>query len=122
MLSEKAFLVRDFIIYSLSFPLNEDVYRWRKQMAFKAGDRAFIIENHSHVAPVIIVRSYGDFYTVALGGKGINLRASRLFGTREEAEKQLPRWAADRPAGRPVAGCASPSPYDYLNFRSPYGI
>ena len=59
-------------------------------MTFKVGEKAYIVENHSYVTPVDILRSYGDFYTVAVGGTGINLRASRLFKTREDAERTLP--------------------------------
>jgi hypothetical protein len=40
-------------------------------MTFKAGEQAYIIENHSRVTPVVVVRSYGDFYTVAFGEKNL---------------------------------------------------
>lgn len=111
--------MRNFSIFSLTFPLAENVHLWRKQMTFKVGEQAFIVENHSYVTPVVVVRSYGDFYTVAAGRKGINLRASRLFKTREDAERTLPtreRTAASRTGGSGV------SPYDYMNYRSPYGL
>lgn len=42
-------------------------------MTFKVGEKAYIVENHSYVTPVVILRSYGDFYTVAAGGAGINV-------------------------------------------------
>jgi hypothetical protein len=86
-------------------------------MTFKVGEKAYIVENHSYVTPVVILRSYGDFYTVAAGGAGINLRASRLFRKREDAEAKLPRRE------RMVTGGTNySSPYSYMDYHSPYGI
>ena len=88
-------------------------------MTFKVGEQAYIVENHSYVTPVVIIRSYGDFLTVAVGGKGINLRPSRLFKTREEAERTLPgrkRVVASRTTG------SGEIPYDYMDYHSPYGL
>ena len=88
-------------------------------MTFKVGEQAYIVENHSYVTPVVVVRSYGDFYTVAAGRKGINFRASRLFRTREEAERTLPRRERNIASRK---GGSSTTPYDYMNYRSPYGL
>ena len=88
-------------------------------MTFKVGEKAYVVENHSYVTPVIIIRSYGDFYSVTAGGKGINLRPSRLFRTREEAERTLPgreRTDASRTTG------SGETPYDYMDYYSPYGL
>jgi hypothetical protein len=88
-------------------------------MTFKVGEKAYIVENHSYVTPVDILRSYGDFYTVAVGGTGINLRASRLFKTREDAERTLPgrkRTVASKAYG------SSETPYDFMDYHSPYGL
>ncbi|MCH4013846.1 MAG: hypothetical protein LKE64_05915 [Solobacterium sp.] len=88
-------------------------------MTFKVGEQAYIVENHSHVTPVVVVRDYGDFYTVAAGGKGINLRASRLFKTREDAERTLPKRVR---VVASMTGGSVATPYDYMNYRSPYGL
>ena len=88
-------------------------------MTFKVGERAYIVENHSYVTPVVILKSYGDFYTIGVGEKGINLRAGRLFKTREEAERTLPgreRTDASRTTG------SGETPYDYMDYHSPYGL
>ena len=59
-------------------------------MAFNEGEQAYIIENNSRVTPVRIIRKDGDFYTIEFSDYGrINLRASRLFHTREEAEGKI---------------------------------
>ena len=86
-------------------------------MTFKAGEQAYIIENHSRVTPVVVVRSYGDFYTVAIGETRINLRASRLFRKREDAEAKLPRCEKMATSGMNYS-----SPYSYMDYHSPYGI
>ena len=88
-------------------------------MTFKVGEQAYIVENHSYVTPVVIIRSYGDFYSVAAGGKGMNLRASRLFKTREEAERTLPR--RERTVVSRTTG-GGEIPYDLMDYHSPYGL
>jgi hypothetical protein len=90
-------------------------------MTFKAGEQAYIIENNSRVTPVIVVRSYGDFYTVEFGESSINLRASRLYKTRKDAEEKLPKRMKP---GNLTRGRMTgyDSPYDYIDFHSPYGI
>ena len=88
-------------------------------MTFKVGEQAYIVENHSYVTPVVIIRSYGDFYSVVAGGKGMNLRASRLFETREEAERTLPRRKRTV-ASRTTGG--GETPYDFMDYHSPYGL
>lgn len=88
-------------------------------MTFKVGEQAYIVENHSYVTPVVIIRSYGDFYSVAAGGKGMNLRASRLFKTREEAERTLPRRERTV-VSRTIGG--GETPYDFMDYHSPYGL
>ena len=88
-------------------------------MTFKVGERAYIVENHTYVTPVVILKSYGDFYTIGVIEKSINLRASRLFKTREDAERTLPRREQTVPNR---ATGSSETPYDYMNYRSPYGL
>lgn len=88
-------------------------------MTFKVGERAYIVENHTYVTPVVILKSYGDFYTIGIGEKSINLRASRLFKTREDAERTLPGRKRTVASG---ANGSSETPYDYIDYRSPYGL
>lgn len=89
-------------------------------MAFREGDQAFIIENNSHVTPVYIVRKDGDFYTIEFSNYSrINLRESRLYYTREDAENKIRRTPFVR---RQVNSNGYTSPYKYDNARNPYGI
>ena len=59
---------------------------------FKAGDRAYIVENNRNIAEVVIVKVAAGFATVrfAKGAGGTRVRESRLFATQLEAEKSLP--------------------------------
>ena len=44
-------------------------------MSFSEGEKAYIIENNSHVTPVRIIRKDGEFYTIQFEDYGrINLR------------------------------------------------
>ena len=89
-------------------------------MAFREGEQAYIIENNSHVTPVKIIRKDGNFYTIQFSDfSRINLRESRLFRTCEEAEKRIRRTPFLR---REVQSRGYTSPYNYSNYRSPYGI
>ena len=89
-------------------------------MAFREGEEAYIIENNSRVTPVRIIRKDGDFYTIEFSDYGrINLRASRLFHTREEAEGKIHKSPFVK---RQVAVSRYASPYQYDNGRNPYGI
>ena len=83
-------------------------------MTFKVGEKAYIVENHSYVTPVDILRIYGDFYTVVVGGSGINLRASRLFRTRGGCGVNITgkrkRTIASKAYG------SSETPYDHMDY------
>ena len=96
-------------------------------MSFNEGEKAYIVENNSHVTPVRIIRKDGEFYTIqfanfgriSLRGSRLSLRGSRLYHTEEEAQKKI------RPApssNRQVIRNGYKSPYNYNNSRSPYGI
>ena len=60
-------------------------------MMFKEGQVAYIVESNRLIKEVSIVKRMGDFYIVrfANSGGGIRIRGSRLFVTKEEAEKTL---------------------------------
>ena len=59
-------------------------------MSFSEGEKAYIIENNSHVTPVRIIRKDGEFYTIQFADYGrISLRGSRLYHTEEEARKKI---------------------------------
>lgn len=74
------------------------------------GAKAFIIENNRIIREVTVVRRSGDFYVVRFDSNGvIQLRGSRLFATREEAEATLPKTnMAEQMQGYR-------SPYDYIH-------
>lgn len=57
--------------------------------SFKAGDKAWIIESTIFVKEVEIVNIKGGFVTLRFKGTsgGMRVRESRLYKTKEEAEK-----------------------------------
>ena len=62
-------------------------------MSFCEGDKAYIIENNSHVTPVRIIRKDGEFYTIQFADCGrINLRESRLFHTEHAVSEAGDLW------------------------------
>ena len=60
--------------------------------SYKPGDTAYIIESNMAVREVKIVQISGGFAIIsfARGGR-IQLRVSRLYPTKEEAEANLPK-------------------------------
>lgn len=98
-------------------------------MTFREGDGAYIIENNSRVTPVTIIERRGDFCTIAFGKTVISLRQSRLYRTRREAEANLPKWVIEEQEKRrqeerqkKYHGRKEYTPYDNINYRSPYGL
>lgn len=76
----------------------------------EVGDKAFIIESNRIVREVIVLKRSRDFFTVrfvANTSGGIQLRASRLFSSKEEAQSCLPKKQVQKRTG-------FRSPYDYL--------
>ena len=79
-------------------------------MIFDIGDKAYIVENHSNVREVTVARRTGDMYLVKFGmGSGIQVRHTRLFATKGEAEKTI------IPLGKPEEKKRTGyrSPYDF---------
>ena len=76
----------------------------------EVGDKAFIIESNRIVREVIVLKRSRDFFTVRFvknTSGGIQLRASRLFSSKEEAQSCLPKKQVQKRTG-------FRSPYDYL--------
>ena len=89
-------------------------------MSFCEGEKAYIIENNSHVTPVRIIRTDGEFYTIQFADQGrINLRESRLFHTEKEVHEKI---RCTPSSNRRVIRNSYVLPYQYNNDRSPYGI
>lgn len=61
-------------------------------MVFKEGTSAFIIESKRFVREVVIIKNTGNLYIINFtdNNGGIQVRGSRLFSTRDEAEKLVP--------------------------------
>lgn len=78
---------------------------------FNVGSQAFIIESNRIVREVSVVACRGEFYIVRFAdssiGGGIQVRSSRLFVSKEEAEKSLPERY------KPKMKTGFRSPYDY---------
>lgn len=76
----------------------------------EVGDKAFIVESNRIVREVIVLKRSRDFYTVRFvenTSGGIQLRASRLFISEEEAENCI----SNKKVQKRTEFC---SPYDYL--------
>lgn len=60
---------------------------------YNLGDTAYIIESNMFIREVKIVNISGGFAVISFtkGGGRIQLRESRLFPTKEEAEANLPK-------------------------------
>ena len=72
----------------------------------KVGDTAYIVESNRYVREVEIRRCSGGMFLVRFTdtGGGIQVKAHRLFATREDAEKSI----IERPVEKKVQG----NPYD----------
>ena len=90
-------------------------------MSFNEGEKAYIVENNSHVTPVRIIRKDGEFYTIQFANFGrISLRGSRLYHTEEEAQEKIrPAPSSNRQV---IRNGYHKTPYQYNNSRSPNGI
>lgn len=91
---------------SLTFPLAGlfSTGGVKMQERLEVGSHVFIIESNRTITEVVVAARRGDFYTIRfLNGGAIQLRKSRIFPTREEAEKQILAKAERR----------FRSPYDY---------
>ena len=76
------------------------------QERLEVGSHVFIIESNRTITKVVIAARRGDFYTIRfLNGGAIQLRESRIFFTKEEAESKIPAKAEIK-----HRYC---SPYDY---------
>jgi len=93
---------------SLTFPLAGLLSTGgvKMQERLEVGSHVFIIESNRIITEVVIAARRGDFYTVRfLNGGAIQLRRSRIFSTKEEAETKIPTRAEEKRRFR--------SPYDY---------
>jgi len=78
---------------SLTFPLAGLLSTGgvKMQERLEVGSHVFIIESNRIITEVVVAARRGDFYTVRfLNGGAIQLRKSRIFATKEEAESKLP--------------------------------
>lgn len=76
------------------------------QERLEVGSHVFIIESNRTITEVVVAARRGDFYTVRfLNGGAIQLRRSRIFLTRENAEEKIPTLVEEKRRFR--------SPYDY---------
>ena len=79
--------------------------------AFKAGDKAYIVENNRIVRQCTVVRVSAGMHLIRFeNGGGIQVKAHRLFATQEEAENSVPgvKKAVEKRSGYR-------SPYDYMH-------
>lgn len=78
-------------------------------MMFKEGTTAFIVESNRLIREVTIVRRKGDLYIVRFidSNGGIQVRGSRLYPTRADAEEAVPNVKGNK--------MGYISPYDFLH-------
>ena len=76
-------------------------------MRFKPGDKAFIVESNRFIREVEIRSVAGGMYLIKFtdSGGGIKVKESRLFATREDADKSL---RGNKPTPQ------KKTPYDYV--------
>lgn len=82
-------------------------------MIFGFGDTAYIVENHLRVRRVMVLDRIGDMYTVMIGSGAIRIRHTRLYETKEEAEKNVIRLEAPQNPVSEEKPKGYRSPYDY---------
>ena len=77
-------------------------------LAIKERSTAFIIESNRFIREVTIIKQRGDLCVVRFSDKrgGIQIRSSRLYSTREEADAKLPKPEKVQHKSR--------TPYDYM--------
>ena len=62
------------------------------QEKLEVGSHVFIIESNRIITEVVVTANRGDFCVLRLpSGGAIQLRKSRVFASKEEAEMQIPR-------------------------------
>ena len=73
----------------------------------KVGDIAYIVESNRFVRKVEIRRCSGGMFLVHFtdSGGGIQVKAHRLFATREEAEKSIEKPVEKKVQGNPYERC-----------------
>jgi len=78
-------------------------------MMFKTGSTVFLIESNRLIREVTVVRRTGDLYVVRFkdSNGGIQVRGTRLYPTREDAERTVPNVKGSKKGYR--------SPYEYLH-------
>lgn len=77
------------------------------QKRLEIGSHVFIIESNRIITEVIVTADRGDFCVLRLpSGGAIQLRKSRVFASREEADMQIPKK-------EPVQSGFHRSPYYY---------
>ena len=75
--------------------------------AYKAGDKAYIVESNRIVRECTIVRASGNLYIIRFeNGGGIQVPKHRLFASQKEADDSLPKVQATKRQG-------FRSPYEY---------
>lgn len=75
--------------------------------AYKAGDKAYIVESNRIVRECTVVRASGNLYIIRFeNGGGIQVPKNRLFASQEEADDSLPKVQTTKRQG-------FRSPYEY---------
>ena len=78
--------------------------------AFKAGDKAYIVENNRIVRQCMVVRVSSGMHLIRFeNGGGIQVKRHRLFTSQEEAENSVPAVKKEKKSS------GYRSPYDYMH-------
>ena len=79
--------------------------------AFKAGDKAYIVENNRIVHQCTVIRVSAGMYFIRFeNGGGIQIKGHRLFASKEDAENSVSgiKKSVEKKSGYR-------SPYDYMH-------
>lgn len=99
-------------------------------MIYEVGDMPYLLENNLRARQVLIMGRIGDMYTVRINGGAIRVRHTRLYETKEEAEKNIIRLADPEPEEAipqavlepELAEEEPPQERQFGEYRSPYDI
>ena len=96
-------------------------------MIYEVGDMPYLLENNLQARQVLVMGRIGDMYTVRINGGAIRVRHTRLFETKEEAEKNIIRLGDPEPEKVIPDPRLQPEPEEsqerqFGEYRSPYDI
>ena len=98
-----------------------------ESVIYEVGDMPYLLENNLQARQVLVLGRIGDMYTVRINGGAIRVRHTRLYETKEEAEKNIirlgnpePEKIIPDPQPAPEPEPEEPQERQFGEYRSPY--